>query len=152
MGTKERREREKRQVREEILAAARALFAEHGYEKVTMREIAKRIEYSPTAIYLHFADKQAVIHALCEADFLKLRKQFGKIAAIADPIERLRETGRAYCTFALKHPNHYRLMFMESLPVPRLDENHEIEKGNPDQDLHKAQFYMNKLVELSEKS
>ena len=39
MGTKERREREKRRLREQILAAARELFAEHGYEKVTMREV-----------------------------------------------------------------------------------------------------------------
>ena len=136
MGTKERREREKNRLREQILGAARELFAEHGYEKVTMRAIAKRIEYSPTAIYLHFADKQAVMHALCEADYLKLAKQFRKIAEIADPIERLREAGRAYCAFGLRHPNHYRLMFMESLPMPRLEEPHAIEKGNPDHDAY----------------
>jgi AcrR family transcriptional regulator len=136
MGTRERRERDKQRIRRQILDAARALFVEKGYEAVTMRAIAKRIEYSPTAIYLHFADKQAVMHALCEADFLRLAKQFRKIAEIADPIERLCEAGRAYCAFGLKYPNHYRLMFMEPMPVPRLDDEHAIEKGNPDQDAY----------------
>jgi AcrR family transcriptional regulator len=136
MGTRERREREKLRIRRQILDAARSLFVERGYESVTMREIAKRIEYSPTAIYLHFADKQAVMHALCEADFLRLAKQFRKIAEIVDPVERLCEAGRAYCAFGLKHPNHYRLMFMEPMRPPRPIDEHEIEKGNPDQDAY----------------
>ncbi|HKO02638.1 MAG TPA: helix-turn-helix domain-containing protein, partial [Thermoanaerobaculia bacterium] len=42
-----------------ILDAARELFATEGYDAVTMRRIADRIEYSPTAIYFHFNDKEA---------------------------------------------------------------------------------------------
>ena len=67
MGTKERRERERRELRRKILDAARALFVEQGYDAVTMRKIAQAIEYSPTAIYLHFRDKKAVINAICDA-------------------------------------------------------------------------------------
>ncbi|HEY1434684.1 MAG TPA: helix-turn-helix domain-containing protein, partial [Thermoanaerobaculia bacterium] len=50
MGTIERRERERQELRDRILDAARELFVEQGYDAVTMRKIAERIEYSPTAI------------------------------------------------------------------------------------------------------
>src|SRR5690349_17454673 len=105
MGMKERREREKELVRGKILDAARALFVEVGYDAVTMRKIAAAIEYSPTAIYLHFRDKKSVMQALCDADFLRLAKRFRTIARVVDPIERLRAAGLAYAEFALRHPN-----------------------------------------------
>ena len=50
-----------------ILDAARELFATEGYEAVTMRRIADRIEYSPTAIYFHFKDKESLVRELCDA-------------------------------------------------------------------------------------
>lgn len=100
-----------------------------------MRKIAQAIEYSPTAIYLHFRDKKAVINAICDADFLKLAARFRKIAQIADPIERLRAAGLAYADFALRHPNHYRLMFMTPHP-PHIPEESAIEVGNRDQDAY----------------
>jgi AcrR family transcriptional regulator len=112
MGTKERREREKDTTREKILSAARDLFARDGYEAVSMRKIAEAIEYSPTAIYVHFQDKQSLLHDLCSADFAKLGAAFEKLARIADPIERIRQSGRTYVRFAVENPNHYRLMFM----------------------------------------
>src|ERR1700743_408836 len=101
MGTKERRERERAEVREKILEAARALFVSEGYEAVTMRKIAERIEYSPTAIYLHFKDKETVLRELCDTDFLALAKKFERIGRIADPIERLRKAAQAYTGFGL---------------------------------------------------
>ena len=56
MGPKDRRSREKDELRGKILDAARALFVAQGYERVTMRKIAEAIEYSPTAIFVHFRD------------------------------------------------------------------------------------------------
>jgi len=135
MGLKERREREKEEVRGKILDAARELFVAEGYDAVTMRKIAAEIEYSPTAIYLHFRDKQAVMNAICDADFLKLATRFRKIAEIVDPIERLRAAGLAYADFAMKHPNHYRMMFMTPHP-PHDPETSAIEVGNRDQDAY----------------
>jgi AcrR family transcriptional regulator len=135
VGTVERREREKKVLRTKILDAARELFVAEGYEAVTMRKIAQAIEYSPTAIYLHFRDKKAVINAICDADFLKLAARFRKIAELADPIERLRAVGLAYADFAMRHPNHYRLMFMTPHP-PHLPEESVIEHGNRDQDAY----------------
>lgn len=111
MGSAERRERERTELRRKILDAARELFMSEGYDRVTMRRIADAIEYSPTAIYLHFEDKDALVRALCGAEFAQL------LAALparvpADPVEAIRELGLAYARFGLAHPNHYRFMFM----------------------------------------
>lgn len=135
MGIKERREREKAEIREKILEAARELFVSEGYDAVSMRKIADRIEYSPTAIYLHFKDKEAVMRELCETDFYALAQEFQEIARIEDPVERLTALGVAYARFALSHPNHYRLMFMTPHPHQH-DEDHLIERGNPEEDAY----------------
>ena len=111
-GPKQRRERERLETRDKILEAARELFAEHGVEAVTMREIARRIEYTPTAIYHHFADKDALIQELCDRDFRELAHQVAGLSQVQDPIERLRLLGLGYVDFALANPSHYRFMFM----------------------------------------
>src|SRR5215468_1634410 len=134
MGPKQRREREKEEVKQKILDAARELFVEHGYEAVSMRKIAERIEYSPTAIYLHFKDKEAVLREICDADFGALAQGFATIARIADPRERLVATGNAYAEFGLTHPNHYRLMFMT--PHPPFTKESALERGNPEEDAY----------------
>jgi AcrR family transcriptional regulator len=133
LGPRERREREREETRTKILDAARDLFAAEGYEAVTMRRIAEKIEYSPTAIYFHFRDKETLLKELCENDFLTLAQQFGSMEKIADPIEKLRATGRAYLQFGVTHPNHYRLMFMT--PHPPIEPD-EVQRGNPEEDAY----------------
>ena len=135
MGPKQRREREREEIRTKILDAARELFVSEGYEAVTMRRIAERIEYSPTAIYFHFKDKETLLHEICDTDFLHLAHHLVEVAKIADPIERLRATGLAYFRFGVEHPNHYRLMFMTPHP-PVHDEDSDVEKGNPEEDAY----------------
>ena len=137
MGITERREREREEVRGRILDAARELFARDGYEAVTMRKIAEAIEYSPTAIYLHFKDKESLVRELCLVDFDSLARAFQRIAREPDPLERLRKVGLAYADFALEHPNHYRLMFMTPHPAPGKDQaEFEKRKGNPEGDAY----------------
>jgi AcrR family transcriptional regulator len=128
-------EQQRLQTRTSILDAARELFVERGVDAVTMREIAKRIGYSPTAIYLHFKDKRALIRQLCDTDFLTLAQELQVIEQIADPIERLRLLGLGYVQFAVTHPNHYRLLFMTPQVVCDPD-NSGIESGNPEQDAY----------------
>src|ERR1700692_2619553 len=99
MGTKERRERERDAVRTRVLDAARELFALHGYEGVSMRGIAEKIEYSPTMIYQHFKDKETLIKELCYSDFRELADALQDTLKIADPIERLRKCGEEYVRF-----------------------------------------------------
>jgi AcrR family transcriptional regulator len=118
-----------------ILDAAREMFASHGYEAVTMREIAKRVEYTPTAIYFHFKDKESLLRELCREDFQTLAQYLHRIGRIADPIERVKKMGLAYIEFGLKYPHHYRLQFMTPSLKPYLEET-GITKGNPDQDAY----------------
>ncbi|MBI4913546.1 MAG: TetR/AcrR family transcriptional regulator [Acidobacteria bacterium] len=117
MGPMERRERDRLALRRKILDAGRRLFAEQGYEAVTMRTIAHEIEYSPRTIYLHFKDKDDLIRELCRQDFHAFGTEMAKLAGIADPIERLRAAGKGYAAFAQQFPNHYQLMFMTRKPV-----------------------------------
>ena len=136
MGTKMRRDQHRDELRGKILDAAREMFVAEGIEKVSMRKIAEKIGYSATTLYHHFPDKDAMLLAICEADFLALRGGFEKIAQIVDPLDRLRSLGLAYVEFALKHPSHYRLMFM----TPHLHQmdldTERLRKGNPDQDAY----------------
>lgn len=117
MGSKERREREKAATRQRILDAARELFVEHGYEDVTMRKIAERVEYSPTAIYLHFADKEALMTELSASDFRTFTAAFENLPHNPDPVGRLHDLGRALVGFATEHPHQYRLLFMTPRPA-----------------------------------
>jgi AcrR family transcriptional regulator len=123
MGITERREREKEEIRKKILDAARELFATEGYEHVTMRRVAEAIEYSPTTIYHHFEDKDDLVRALCVADFAELLSAMQGAPVPADPVEAIRQLGRAYVAFALRNPNQYRFMFMT--PVAKEDVHDE---------------------------
>ena len=133
MGTRERRERERQETRERIVDAARDLFATRGVEATTMRAIAERIEYTPTAIYHHFRDKDELILEICHRDFRALAQQFARIGRIDDPVERLRRIGQAYVEFAVEFPNHYRIMFMTSIPK---HEHDDLRRGNPEEDAY----------------
>jgi AcrR family transcriptional regulator len=135
MGIQERREREREEMRQLIMNAARDLFVAEGYEAVTMRKIAEKIEYSATAIYFHFKDKESLMHALCESDFAAFGAEFAKLLKIKDPIDRLRRAGQAYIDFGLQNPQHYRLMFMTPRP-PTHSTDVSLEKGNPEEDAY----------------
>lgn len=135
MPPKVKTEQERQQIRIAILDAARELFVERGVTAVTMREIAKRVDYSPTAIYLHFKDKEELIRELCRTDFLSLASQLKAIGAITDPIERLVQLGLGYVQFAMRYPNHYQLMFMTA-QMPAKTQETGLEAGNPEQDAY----------------
>src|SRR5271165_3268169 len=136
MGVKERREREKVETRDKILDAARELFIAEGYDGVSMRKIADKIEYSPTAIYVHFADKDELFLEICHEDFRRLAQSLIGLAEIADPVERVTKLGYAYIEFGQQHPNHYRTMFMTPHP-PILKSGDALEgKGNPEEDAY----------------
>lgn len=117
MGVQERRLREKKELRQEILDAARDLFVREGFENVSMRKIAEKIEYSPTTIYLYFQDKADLLDCLCEETLGHLvRRQTALDESVTDPVERLRRGLRAYIEFGLKNPNSYQVAFM--MPQP----------------------------------
>jgi AcrR family transcriptional regulator len=128
-------EQDREKLRASILDAARHLFVERGIDAVSMREIAKRINYSATTLYHHFADKEALLQAVCDEDFLKLASGMHQVMQLPDLIERIQALGKGYALFALQHPSHYRLMFM----TPRAPCNQEIsriQQGNTEQDAY----------------
>jgi AcrR family transcriptional regulator len=113
MGVIERRLREKEDLRRKILDAAQELFVKEGYENVSMRKIADKIEYSPTAIYLHFKNKSELFHCLCDEYFAHLVTRLEGIRRRSkDPLDFARQGMRAYVEFGLANPNPYRVMFM----------------------------------------
>ena len=78
-----------------------------------MRAIARKIEYSPTTIYLYFKDKWDLFHSVCEEAFAKLEHELEAIKKTDDdPVECLRRGTIAYINFGLGHPNHYRVVFL----------------------------------------
>jgi AcrR family transcriptional regulator len=115
MGVQERRLREKQGIRDEILEAARTLFVKEGYENVSIRKIAEKIEYSPGTIYLYFNDKAEILAQISEETFSRLER---KLTAIngeegTDPLDRLKRGLRAYIEFGLENPNHYVITFVQ---------------------------------------
>ncbi len=112
MGTAERRAREKDELRRRILEAATALFLEQGYESVSMRKIADRIEYAPSTIYLYFRDKVELVSSICFETFAELDRRLEAILSLRlSPIETLRRSLIDYIYFGLEHPSHYTFVF-----------------------------------------
>jgi len=117
MGLLERKARQKRFLRQEILDAASDLFVKEGYEQVSMRRIAEKIEYSPTTIYLYFKDKADLLDQICQETFARLVQHLNRILEQSgDPLERLKRGLRAYIEFGLENPQHYRVVFMTLHP------------------------------------
>jgi AcrR family transcriptional regulator len=80
---------------------------------VSIRAVAEAVGVTPPAIYLHFADKDTLIRAVCEDTFRALDDFVeGRVAGITDPLEQLAERGRAYVDFGVEHPEQYRVLFM----------------------------------------
>jgi AcrR family transcriptional regulator len=114
MGSVERRERHKAELRQKILDAAREIIMREGFDALTMRKIASWIEYSPAAIYLHFPDRDEIARQLSVAGYRDLLAALAPAATNPDPVERLRAIGEAYVRFGMDNPETYRLIFMEA--------------------------------------
>ena len=98
----------------EVLRAAMDLLRETGSEEsVSLRAVATRVGVSVPSIYLHFADKQALLDAVCGEVFEQLHVVMKSASADAsNPWEALRAQGVAYVHFALANPEHYRIVMM----------------------------------------
>ena len=109
-----RQKRERDQLRAKILESAQQIIHEEGYQALTIRKIATRIEYSPMALYNHFADKTAILVALARNVFARLEEALPKPGK--DPLVTLRKVLLAYIEFGLEHPDEYQLVFMTCIP------------------------------------
>jgi AcrR family transcriptional regulator len=111
MGTKERRDRARQELRQAILVASREIAAREGWQAVSIRKVAEQIEYSPPTIYEYFASKEALLVELMREGFRLLmeRIQAGNSAA-ALPEARIRAVALAYWDFAWDYPELYQVM------------------------------------------
>jgi len=128
MGIKERQERDREAVRRSILDAARELFVAEGFQNVSIRKIAERIEYSPAAIYGYFPSKDDIFFELAEEGFRLL----GDPAAVrndpslkdAPPLDRVRAVFWRLYEFSRDHPQYFALIFVDR-SVPRISREYE---------------------------
>lgn len=133
MGITERKEREKEEMRKKIIDVAFDMFLEDGYEGTSLREIAKRIEYSPATIYLYYRDKDALFFDIQKKCFLKLVSFYNDagVPAIKNPFERLRAMGTSYLKFNMKNPQCFNLMFLHNSPMNEFKKTDRMDKhGN----------------------
>lgn len=137
MSIKERKERQKTEMREAILAAALKLFSDKGFENVTMRNIAEEIEYSVGTIYLYFSDKDELFYELHKMGFDEFYKRQLAVQYVKDPLNRLTEHGLAYIQFALDLPHYYDLMFISRTPGKFINQQSEWISGTRTYDLLK---------------
>ena len=116
-------------LRGEVLRAAMDLLRETGSEEsVSLRVVAQRVGVSVPSIYLHFADKQALLDAVCGEVFEQLHVVMKTASADAlNPWEALRAQGVAYVEFALANPEHYRIVMMRG--PSHADPSDEIASG-----------------------
>jgi AcrR family transcriptional regulator len=123
-------------LREEILAAATRLLLETGDESaVSIRAVAATVGVTPPSIYLHFADKNELLRAVCSEQFRQLAERTAAAAAsTGDPVEMLRRCGRAYITFGLENPEAYRILFM-------CNDRGEHERAHPEKLADAAAFF-----------
>lgn len=121
-----------------ILDAARDLLRDVGYERTTMRAIGDRIGYTAAALYHHFRNKEALLAALVVQDYRVLLAAFVQLAEIDDPVVRLVRAAERYVDFGLRHPQHYRLAFMDSDQAPI--DTAQLEVGQEDPVLSTYEF------------
>jgi len=134
MAAPDRREQQRLEMRDKILNAARELLLADGIPGFTMRKLADRVGYTPTALYYHFEDKDAVLQALMDADCTALRKGLDRAGKVKDPIARLRVMGAAYIDFALKNPDIYTFMMLLHRGADVVLDPDNIRRGDPAQD------------------
>jgi AcrR family transcriptional regulator len=114
-------------LRDEILAAAeRMLIETNDQAALSIRAIAAAVGVTPPSIYLHFADRNDLVFAVCERHAEKLDQAMADAAAgVEDPWERLKRRGYAYLRWGLENPEHYRIIMMsrpDRTPERLLDE------------------------------
>jgi AcrR family transcriptional regulator len=112
LGIKERRERQRREVRGGILDAARGIAVAEGWRSVTIRKIAERIEYSPPVIYEHFDSKDEILLELVRLGYAE---QLGTLESVLGkaygPEEAVLGMADAWMDFAFGSPDLYQAMY-----------------------------------------
>lgn len=148
MSLKERRPRQKGQLRQQILEAARDTLVREGYDGLSMRRVAERIDYSPTAIYLQFKDRDELVFCVCEELLAGLVRELQEVAEKnRDPLAALKKGLRRYVEFGRRHPQHYQAAFMIPHADARDGDARSTLTGEPGTMAFRAFSFLPRLVE-----
>ncbi|WP_338869447.1 TetR/AcrR family transcriptional regulator [Spirosoma sp. SC4-14] len=118
MGITERRQRQKEEVRSNILHSAWQIVEQEGWQALSIRKIADAIEYSIPVIYSHFASKDAILLEFIKEGFHRLSQQLGQAnRKHTDPYQQLEAMAQAYWDFAFTSKEYYQVMFGLGIPA-----------------------------------
>lgn len=116
MGIIERKQMEKEAIRKKILDAASEILVEEGYDKLSIRKIASKIEYSPGIIYHYFKDKGEIIAFIVEEEYGRILKMLNEIQLDEENPERtIEQTVKAYIELMLETPEKFRAILMNDI-------------------------------------
>jgi AcrR family transcriptional regulator len=118
MTIKERKEREREEMRDLIINAAGEIIKKEGTESLSIRKIAARIEYSPAIIYHYFKDKDEIVNSLLKTSYQKITRIMSSVQVSSDsPEQKLEEMFRNYINWALEMPDEYMAIMLSSSPA-----------------------------------
>ncbi|MFG1923146.1 TetR/AcrR family transcriptional regulator [Cryptosporangium sp. NPDC048952] len=119
MSVQERKQRERAERERLIVATARELAEQQGWDAVTTRLLAERIEYSQPVLYSHFRGKREIIGAVALQGAAELAAELRAATSAADgPRARVAALARAYLDFAARNPAVYDAMFQLDAGLP----------------------------------
>ena len=123
------RERYRSELRSATLAEARHLIDKEGYEGLTLRKLARRMQCSPMALYTYFADKQALLTALALEGFENLARRHQRTSRLK-PLNALRKIMLDHIAYAEENPAEYRILFLTPQPAVKKTQQ-DVQENNP---------------------
>jgi len=113
VGSAERKEREVEEFKASGIEAATAIISDEGYDRLSIRSIAEKIEYSPAIIYHYFKDKGDIVARIVEAGYRRIVDSVKGAPVYADdPLRTLREAFASYSRIVLESPNLFRIALL----------------------------------------
>jgi len=118
MGITERKQRQREEVRQSIVCAARQMLIDEGWLSLSIRKIADAIEYSVPVIYDHFENKEALQLELTKEGYLMLSKRMKEAQdSVDDPAQQIEKMAYAYWEFAFSNKQYYQMMYGLGMPT-----------------------------------
>ena len=112
------------ELRDACVEAAHAVIAEHGIEKLSLRDVARKLNVSHQAPYKHYPSRDHLLSEVIRRCFQRFAVALNSRKRFEEPIQDMRSLGASYLGFAMKHPLEYRLMF--GTPWPKVDAHPEL--------------------------
>ena len=112
MSNKERRRKEKEELRQQILDVARDIASKDGWQNVTIRKICEQIKYTAPVVYQYFESKEMILQSLRKDGFIQVFHLFETVdKKYKAPEKRLFEYALTCWNFAIQYPEIYQVMF-----------------------------------------